>query len=139
MLFRSESDAVQARFDALDLRVSDARWAQRPAPDRWSVAECVAHLNLSSEVMLPRLHAALAAARGLPPIGTKRYSGTLLGRLLRMMLGPAPRIGTRVIGATRTPAAFVPGGELPRQQVAAEFRQHLLQERHQQLHRFEPK
>ncbi|MBX3174714.1 MAG: DinB family protein [Gemmatimonadaceae bacterium] len=125
----AESEAVQARFDALDLRVSDTRWSQRPAPERWSVAECVAHLNLSSEAMLPLLHAALAAARKLPAIGARRYSGTMLGRFLRLMLGPAPRLGQRVIGGTRTPAAFVPGGSLPRHEVAAAFRQHLLHER----------
>ncbi len=50
----AEAEAVQARFDALHLRVDDATWSRRPRSDRWSVAECIAHLNLTADAMQSR-------------------------------------------------------------------------------------
>lgn len=41
------------------------RWSDRPAPGRGSVAECIAHLNLTCHAFLPRLEEGLARARRL--------------------------------------------------------------------------
>ena len=38
------------------------------------------------------------------------------------MIGPLPAVGKIKIGRVRTPAAFVPSGDLPKQLVIAEFR-----------------
>ncbi|MBX3133779.1 MAG: DinB family protein [Gemmatimonadaceae bacterium] len=116
------SAEVARRFTALDARVSDAQWNARPAPDEWSVAECVAHLNLSSAAMLPRMRAAIAEAKALGPIGTRAYKGALFGRVLAAMMGPVPVVLGFRLGRTKTPKPFVPGSELPREGVVADFR-----------------
>ncbi len=113
---------VRARFAALESRVSDEEWIARPAPNAWSVSECVAHLNLSAAAMLPRMRQAFAEARELPPIGARKYRGTMLGRMLASMLGPVPIVLGIKLGKSRTAAPFVPGTELPRAQIASEFR-----------------
>jgi hypothetical protein len=114
--------AARHRFAQLDARTSDAAWALRPASDSWSVAECISHLNLTAEAMVPRIRAAIEHARTLPPVGTRGYRPSLLGRLLAGMLGPAPVVLGVTLGRSRTPAAFVPGTQLGRAQVTGEFR-----------------
>jgi len=114
---------VRARFATLESRVSDAEWSGRPSPEQWSVAECIAHLNLTSAAMLPRLRSAFSEAKALEPVSARRYRGTVLGRVLAAMVGPVPVLLGFRLGRTRTPAAFVPGSDLPRSKVAAEFRQ----------------
>lgn len=113
---------VARRFTALDARVSDAHWNARPAPDEWSVAECMAHLNLSSAAMLPRMRAAIAEAKPLGPIGSRPYKGALFGRVLAAMVGPVPLVLGFRLGRAKTAKPFVPGSELPRAAVVAEFR-----------------
>lgn len=113
---------VARRFTALEARVADAQWAARPAPGEWSVAECIAHLNLSSAAMLPRMRAAFDDARALGPIGERPYKGALFGRVLARMVGPVPMLLGIRLGRTKTPRPFVPGSALPRADVVAEFR-----------------
>lgn len=119
---------VARRFSALDARVTDARWNQRPAPDEWSVAECIAHLNLSSAAMLPRMRAAYDEAKRLPPIGDRAYEGRLFGRILARVVGPVPIVLGLRLGRAKTGKPFVPGSELPRAHVVAEFRRWLAEE-----------
>lgn len=113
---------VARRFTALDARVPDEAWLARPAPEAWSVAECIAHLNLSSAAMLPRMRAAFAEARRLAPVGDRAYRGSLFGRVLARMVGPVPIVLGVGFGRAKTAPPFVPGSELPRRQVVAEFR-----------------
>lgn len=119
---------VARRFSALDARVGDAQWNQRPAPGEWSVAECIAHLNLSSAAMLPRMRAAFAEAKRLPPLGDRAYEGALFGRILARLVGPVPVVLGVRLGRAKTGKSFVPGSELPRAQVVAEFRRWLAEE-----------
>ncbi len=113
---------ARARFAGLESRTRDEEWTARPAPDEWSVAECIAHLNLTAAAMLPRMRQSFAEARELPRLGERRYRGAMFGRILAAMIGPVPIVLGIRLGRTRTAAAFVPGAELPRQQVASEFR-----------------
>ncbi len=122
-------DDVAKRYTALDARVSDAQWAQRPAADEWSVAECIAHLNLTSAAMLPRLRVAVAEAQALGPIGDRPYKGALFGRFLAAVVGPVPVVLGIRLGRTKTAKPFVPGSELPRAQVSGEFRRWMGEEK----------
>ncbi len=82
------------------------RWAQRPGPDRWSVAECVAHLNLTTEAFRPLVLDALERGRRLRGANAvrvaARYSRGLLGGLLWRVLSRPGKF------RTKTTAAFVP-------------------------------
>lgn len=103
------------RLHGLAERVPAAAWAVRADPARWSVAECVAHLNLTSEAMLPGMARAADAARALGDTAPARLRHSPLGWLLWRSLGPPVRF------RTTTPAAFVPQGVAPGEELVAEF------------------
>lgn len=113
---------VAKHLAALDARVSDAQWNQRPQPGEWSVAECIAHLNLTSAAMMPRLRTAFGEAQQLPAVGERAYKGAWFGRMLAKMVGPVPIIAGIRLGRTKTTTPFVPGSDLPRAQVMEERR-----------------
>jgi uncharacterized damage-inducible protein DinB len=58
--------------------MSEEQSGMRPAPDRWSVRECVEHLAVAEESMLKRLEAAVPAAE---PVGTAARETHILERL----------------------------------------------------------
>jgi hypothetical protein len=86
----------------------------RPSPLRWSAAECLAHLSISSEMFLPVLRDALAKARA-----SSRKRGKvkmdLLGRVLAWFLEPPIR--TKV----KTTAPFVPKSTRAKADAFGEF------------------
>ena len=106
------ADASQ-RLERLANTLTSEQWQQRPE-NGWSAAECVAHLNLTSEAYLPLLEDALNEARALPePQG--RYQYGFIGWLLWRSSGPPARI------KTKTAPAFVPGADVPRDALLARF------------------
>jgi DinB superfamily len=60
---------------------------KRPSPSSWSALECLVHLNLATQAMLPGMREALEAA---PPStgGTQTFKMDLPGRLLAWSLEP---------------------------------------------------
>ena len=58
-----EFKAAEERLHGLMRRVPEARWRLRSDPARWSMAECVEHLNLTSKAYLPLIQAALERGR----------------------------------------------------------------------------
>ena len=93
--------------------LGDATFTRRPSGDGWSAAECLAHLNLTTEAFLPRLRAAMdAAPPGVAPGGRPRRDP--VGWLLETMMGVAWM-------RTRTKPAFVPLPPPPAARVLAEF------------------
>ena len=91
------------------------RWAERPAADRWSIAECVAHLNLTSAAYAPLLRAGLDEARRSGLKAPRRYRRDPAGWLLWKSMGPP------VKRRFTTTAPFVPRGERPPAELVAEF------------------
>ena len=43
--------------------LTDAQFNWRPAPGRWSIAECFDHLNTTARLFVPAIDAAIATAR----------------------------------------------------------------------------
>jgi hypothetical protein len=86
----------------------------RPTPLRWSAAECLAHLSISSEMFLPVLRAAIAKARqNAKKRGKPKMD--LLGRVLAWFLEPPIR--TKV----KTSAPFVPKSTRAKADAFGEF------------------
>ena len=114
-------DTAQNRLHKLTDGLTETRWAERTDPARWSVSECVAHLNLFGRAFLPLLREALeeAGSRDEPP--PARYRRDPMGWMLSLAMGPVPRIGRFRLGAVRTTPEFVPEGGLPKAQLIAEF------------------
>ena len=72
--------------------VSLERLAQRSRTNSWSAAECVEHLNVSLRVFLPRMNAAVAQARCLPPASGQPGKLTGMARWLVWWLEPPSRL-----------------------------------------------
>jgi hypothetical protein len=123
----ADFDAAQARLRRLAGAVPEARWAVRAHPGRWSVAECVAHLNLTGRAYVPLLRAGVEAARTLSggtPLGggaARRYRRDPVGWLIGVLAGPLPRVGRVRLGRVRTTAPFVPHEAPARAAALAEF------------------
>ena len=79
-----------------------AAWSERPAAGRWSPAECIAHLNLSSAAILPCVHEALHAARACAQPGDRRYRLDAMGWLVGKLVSPKSRL--KLVA----PSAFAP-------------------------------
>jgi hypothetical protein len=83
-----------------------ARFNWRPSADRWSVGQCVGHLNITAERYLPVLRADIANARAQ---GKTAAGPFVLGWLERWFLGSMePPVRMR----SRTGRAFVAPPEL---------------------------
>lgn len=115
-----EHDRLDERVRRLLAATPESRWGERNDPAAWSVAECFAHLNLTSAAMVPRLRAAWteASALGAAPA---RFKAGIVGAILAAMVGPLPRLGRFRLGRLRTPAPFIPQGALPRETILGEF------------------
>jgi len=111
-----ELDAAQRRLHRLAERVPTDAWARRPDPQRWSVGECVEHLNLTARAFMPPLRDGLAEARRLGGPAPARHRRDLLGWLLWRTLPPPVRYAK-----VKTTAPFVPGGRTPPAELLADF------------------
>jgi hypothetical protein len=108
--------AAERRLRSLRDALPAEAWNRRPSPDRWSPAECVAHLNLTSDAFLPLLKDAIDAARRIgriPP--SRRYRRDFFGWMLWRAVTPS---GTF---KTKTPAPFVPAGDRHADALIADF------------------
>ena len=121
-------DQLDERVRRLLAATADVRWAARNDPAAWSVAECFAHLNLTSAAMVPRLRAAWPEAHAIGA-APSRYKASIFGAILAAMVGPLLRVGHFRIGRVRTPAPFIPQGALPRETILKEFAQWQFAER----------
>ena len=114
-----EYRGAQRRLHDLVGTIPAERWGRRSDPDRWSVAECVAHLNLTSTAYLPLLEEALERARAVKATGPTpvpaRYRRDPVGWLLWKIMGPPVRVRTKTI------ARFLPSGSVAPSMLIEEF------------------
>jgi hypothetical protein len=84
--------------------LSDAQFNRPPAPERWSIAQCFTHLNLTAAALVPSMDKAInaAEAQGLKSAGPFVYP--LFERLFVAWQEPPPRRRFRAFRAFR-PAA----------------------------------
>jgi hypothetical protein len=108
------------RLRALTDTLSDSAWSGKPQADRWSPAECVEHLNLTSRAYLPLLHDAVARARKMRSAPRSRYRRDALGLFMSTMM--APRHQRKIpLPAVKTTNDFVPKGNRSRTAILSEF------------------
>ncbi len=108
-------ESARARLHELVRRTPETQWLRRADPNRWSMAECVAHLNLTSEAYVPLIQAALEEGRQRRRSAPRRYRRDPIGWLLWRMAGPPVR------HRVKTTAPFIPRAQLPPAQLLAEF------------------
>jgi hypothetical protein len=106
---------ARERARALAEATGAALFAVRPAAGRWSVSECLGHLNITSERMIPALDDAVRALRDQDLKAAGPMHRDVVGWLLCRFLEPPYRI------RTRTPEPFVPRQGEPMAEVLERF------------------
>lgn len=85
--------------------LSQAEFNWRPAPGAWSVAECLAHLNVTDELYSVKIAAAIASARRAGVTGAGPFQlGWLETQFLRFMEPPSKM-------RFKSPKEFTPAAE----------------------------
>jgi hypothetical protein len=110
-----EFESALARLRALRDKAPAAKWESRPEPERWSIAECIAHLNLTSTAFIPLLRAGLDEARRSGHSAPGRFRRDVLGWLLWRSMGPP------VKRKFKTTAPFVPRSDRTSADLVSEF------------------
>ena len=110
-----ELEGARDRLHLLVQTAPEERWTQRSDPTRWSIAECVAHLNLTSSAYLPLLRDGIARARDSKDGVRRRYRRDPIGWLLWKAVGPPVRFRVKTTPPFVPTAADAPG------QLIAEF------------------
>ena len=119
--YRRQFEQLSNDGDAIVGPLADAQFTWHPAPEAWSVAECLEHLNVTARLYLPMLDEGIADAirRGLYAEGPYRYN--VVGRLMVWAVEPPPRF------KQKTPLAFRPEPNRTRHSIMAAFRAYQVQ------------
>ena len=113
--------SAQTRLRRLSDDISDQDWKKRPGPGRWSPAECVEHLNLTSKAYLALLPDAVLRAKKRGGPAKKQYRRDALGWFMSMMIGPLRHLGKFRVVPIKTTAEFVPKRGRSKTQIISDF------------------
>jgi hypothetical protein len=104
-LYQDQLLSIRQDAEGLISGLTESQFNWRPAPDRWSMAQCFDHLNVTARLFIPEVDRAMAAARskGLRSNGPFVYS--LFERLFLMFSEPPPKV------RFRAPRSFRPSGD----------------------------
>ena len=110
-----EFDSATQRVANLERTYTEDRWQRKPGPDQWSAIECIQHLNLSNEQMLPRIRESMRLLS--KSAHQNKYHLDLIGWLLvKVLSSKSP------FSKSKTSAPFLPVKGLNVQDVLKQFR-----------------
>jgi DinB superfamily len=112
-----ERQIEQVREDAADLirGLSDAQFNWSPGPNRWSVAQCLEHLNVSARLYWPVLAEAVTRSRASGLMSPGPFKHGWIGKILVYVAEPPVR------RRFTAPKRFRPLSNLPLNQVWPQF------------------
>jgi hypothetical protein len=113
--YRRQFEAIKQDAQDLIAGLTEAQFNWRPEPGRWSIAECLEHLNVTARLYLPRLRAALEQARARQWFGQGPFRYGFIGTWFVKFTEPPPK--TKV----KAPKRFQPPPDQPLRQVTADF------------------
>lgn len=112
--YRRQLDEIRADVENLVEGISESQFNWRPSPEKWSIAQCLEHLN-SGWGALPKLDRAIAAAGERGVRGGGPYRHPMLGKLYLRFTEPPPKI------RVRAPRRFRPAAERGLSDVVPRF------------------
>src|SRR6267154_4675981 len=86
-----EIDEARLRAETLVLDLTPEQLTTQPEACKWSIAECILHLNVTASVMQPLIEKAIAQAMHDNKVGAGPFSIDLKGRLLVWIAEPPPK------------------------------------------------
>lgn len=113
--YEQQVEAIKQDARSLLADLSDKQFNWRPAPGKWSIAECIDHLRVSGVPMLPRIAKATEQARANQTFGRGPFHHSFLGNLFVRLLEPPPRF------KGRAPKILVPTPDRSIAELAPEF------------------
>ena len=87
-----ELNDIRSRAQRLVDGLSPEQLTQRPDPSKWSIAECLAHLNLTAEVVQPKIVAAMEQGKKDKLFGNGPVALGFLGKALVWWAEPPPKM-----------------------------------------------
>lgn len=114
---RNQLEALDERAHALISGMMPAQLFWRPAPETWSVGECVLHVALTNRGMLPGIDRSIERARAKGLVGGGPYRHGRLGALFVRMLEPPGKMRVKT-----KPWAIPPVVQKTPSEVETEFR-----------------
>jgi hypothetical protein len=94
------------RAHALIDAVSADQLMHRPDPGKWSIAECLAHLNITAETVQKFMMRGIEQAKQEKRVGEGPFSIGPKGRLMVWIAEPPPKFRIRAPKNVRPPAAI---------------------------------
>lgn len=113
--FRAQFEALSSDAGGLIAPLSDAQFTWSPAPDVWSVGQCVEHLNVTARAYLPALDEGIASAIRAGVYGTGPFTYNVLGRLMVRSMEPPP------LWRFKAPVIFTPPTAAQTQRTRSEI------------------
>jgi len=90
-----ELQEIRHRTERLVSGLTPEQLTHRPDPAKWSIAECIAHLNLTAEFMQPKIAAAIEQGKNEKLFAKGPCKTGFLGRALAWWAEPPPKIRFR--------------------------------------------
>jgi hypothetical protein len=119
--FRKQFEQISADADALVTPLGQEQFVWKPGPNRWSIAECLEHMNATARAYLPAIDEGIADAirHGAYAEGPFQYN--LIGRIFSRLMEPPARFRMRAAIDKQ------PGPERPKRETLAGFRAYQVQ------------
>src|SRR5579864_333364 len=91
----SELNQIRSRARELVAGLTPEQLVRRPDPAKWSIVECLAHLNLTAGRVQPKVSAAIEKGKRENVKGGGPFSPGAFGRLLIWIAEPPPKFRLR--------------------------------------------
>ena len=118
---RKQFEQISIDADTLVTPLGPEQFVWKPGPNRWSIAECLEHMNATARFYLPAIDEGIADAirNGAYAEGPFKYN--LIGRISSRVMEPPARFRMR--------AAIdkIPGPQRPKRETLAGFRAYQVQ------------
>ncbi len=119
--FRKQFEQISCDADALITPLTEEQFIWKPGSNRWSIAECLEHMNATARAYLPAIDEGIADAirNGAYAEGPFQYN--VIGRIFSHLMEPPVRF------RMRAPLDKQPGPERPKRETLAGFRAYQVQ------------
>lgn len=92
LTLRDEADAAAAELQAIAASLRDQQLVWRSAPNKWSIADILVHLRITTEHCLPAVDHALQDAHRRGLRANRPFKLTIMGRFFVWYVEPPPPI-----------------------------------------------
>lgn len=112
----SQLNDIRRRARELVAGLSAEQLTRRPDPSKWSIAECLAHLNVTAAGYQPAIDGAIRRGKENKMAGKGPYKAGMLGSLLKWIAEPPPKFRLRAPKGILPPSSITDPA-----QVVAQF------------------